>query len=76
MVLVHAAENTGDGSALYAAMERLPDEQKDVILMRFVEGMPLAETASVLHKSEDAVKGLQRRALIALRQAISNGSKP
>ena len=71
-----AAENASDGSALYAAMKRLPDDQKDVILLRFVEGMPLAETASVLHKSEDAVKGLQRRALITLRQAISNGSKP
>jgi RNA polymerase sigma-70 factor, ECF subfamily len=58
-------------ASLRAALGRLADDQKDVILMRFVEGLPLAETARILHKSEDAVKGLQRRALAALRQAMT-----
>jgi len=58
-------------NALRTALTGLGDDQKDVILLRFIEGLPLAETARALHKSEDAVKGLQRRALIALREALS-----
>ncbi len=49
------------------ALARLDENQRDVILLRFIEGMPIAETAGVLHKSEDAVKALQRRGLTALR---------
>ncbi len=67
----HSTEANLNEAALRSALGRLPDDQKDVILMRFVEGLPLAETARILHKSEDAVKGLQRRALTALRQVMS-----
>ena len=66
-----SAEANLNEAKLRSALGRLADDQKDVILMRFVEGLPLAETARVLHKSEDAVKGLQRRALAALRQAMT-----
>ena len=60
-------ENRLDSNTLKDALVRLNDEQRDVILMRFIEGMPIAQVAAALHKSEDAVKGLQRRALNALR---------
>ena len=56
---------------LAKALRKLTEEQRDVIIMRFVSGMPIAETARTLHKSEDAVKGLQRRALITLRDILS-----
>jgi DNA-directed RNA polymerase specialized sigma24 family protein len=39
--------------------------------MRFVTAMPVAEVAQALHKSEAAIKGLQRRALIALREILN-----
>lgn len=55
---------------LSKALARLNDEQREVVLMRFVVGMPIAEVAATLHKSEDAVKGLQRRALITLRELL------
>jgi RNA polymerase sigma-70 factor (ECF subfamily) len=55
---------------LRLALSTLNDEQRDVIILRFLEDVPIAEVAQVLHKSEDAVKGLQRRALIALRTAL------
>jgi RNA polymerase sigma-70 factor (ECF subfamily) len=57
--------------SLRNALFKLSDEQRDVILMRFVAGMPIAETATALSKSEDSVKGLQRRALISLRKILS-----
>ena len=58
--------------AIRQALERLNDEQRDVIVMRFVTGMPIAEVAQALNKSEDAVKGLQRRGLAALRDVLSD----
>jgi RNA polymerase sigma-70 factor (ECF subfamily) len=57
---------------LRQALSRLTDEQRDVILMRFIAGMPIFETAQALDKSEDAVKGLQRRALMSLRKILSD----
>lgn len=57
--------------SLRRALFKLTDEQRDVILMRFVAGMPIAETASALSTTEDSVKGLQRRALISLRKILS-----
>jgi len=58
--------------ALRQALERLNEEQRDVIVMRFVTGMPISEVAQALNKSEDAVKGLQRRGLAALRDVLTD----
>ena len=55
---------------LKLALAELTEEQRDAVLLRFVAGMPIAETAETLNKSQDAVKGLQRRALMALREAL------
>ena len=52
---------------LAAALARLDELQRDVLLLRFIEGLPIAETALILHKTEDSIKALQRRALLALR---------
>ena len=64
------AEQALTSEMLQKALAQLGDDQRDVILLRFVEGMPLSEVASALHRSEDAVKGLQRRALLGLRDLI------
>jgi RNA polymerase sigma-70 factor (ECF subfamily) len=64
----NSVDHSLEAQSLHTALNQLNDDQKDVILIRFVEGLPLAETARVLHKSEDSVKGLQRRALEALRE--------
>lgn len=66
---------TQDG--LLAAISRLPEIQQDVLLMRFFEGLPIAETALILHRSEDAIKSLQRRGLQALRRHLTKkGERP
>ena len=56
---------------LQAALHDLNDNQREVIILRFILRLPIAETALVLQKSEDAIKGLQRRALQNLRQTLS-----
>jgi RNA polymerase sigma-70 factor (ECF subfamily) len=59
-----------DHQSLSKALSRLPDDQKDVIILRFVAGLPIYEAAQTLNKSEDSIKGLQRRALLTLRQVL------
>ena len=56
---------------LNRALKKLNEEQQIVILLRFLAGMPIGEVAQSLIKSEDAVKGLQRRALIALHSTLN-----
>jgi RNA polymerase sigma-70 factor (ECF subfamily) len=58
---------------LRQALVKLPENQRDVIVMRFISGMPIGEVAESLHKSEDSIKGLQRRALLALREILNQG---
>lgn len=57
--------------SLVHALNMLTEEQRDVIVLRFISGLPIAEAAQSLNKSEDAIKGLQRRGLIALREILS-----
>ena len=45
----------------------LTDEQKEVIILRFIEGNTNEEIAKIMNKSVGAIKGLQFRALSALR---------
>ena len=53
---------------LFQLVERLPDAQRRVIEMRFVEERSIREIATALDRSEGAVKQLQLRALENLRK--------
>jgi RNA polymerase sigma-70 factor (ECF subfamily) len=52
------------------ALEALEPSQGEVIALRFLVGMPLREVALTLDKSIAAVKGLQYRGLITLREQL------
>ena len=56
---------------LLTALKHLTDDQRDVLILRFIDGLSLGEVARVLHKSEDAIKGLQHRALACLKDLLS-----
>jgi RNA polymerase sigma-70 factor (ECF subfamily) len=47
-------------------LAQLTDDQRDVIILRFIEEMSLAEVADTLDKTVGAVKALQHRALASL----------
>jgi len=55
---------------LYQLVEALPDDQRRVIIRRFVAQKSLREIATELGRSEGAVKQLQLRALQNLRERI------
>ena len=55
---------------LFDAVNSLPPEQRDCILMRFIQGMSIAETAAALKRSEGAIKQLQLRAVRSLAKRV------
>jgi len=56
--------------AIWQATDRLPEKQRTVFLLRFVEDMELLEIAEVLRMSEGTVKKHLFRALHAVRQRM------
>jgi RNA polymerase sigma-70 factor (ECF subfamily) len=54
-------------ASLFQCVDRLPNEQRRVIAMRFAEGRSIREIAGLLEKTEGAIKQLQWRALQKLR---------
>jgi len=63
-------EETDRRIALYQQMALLPEVQRQVIQMRFVEEKSIREVAAALDRSEGAVKQLQLRALEHLRKSM------
>jgi len=56
---------------LFEAVNALPKEQRDCVLMRFIQGLSIAQTAAALGRSEGAVKQLQLRAVRGLAKTVS-----
>jgi RNA polymerase sigma-70 factor (ECF subfamily) len=56
--------------AVWAATENLPERQKTVFLLRFVEGMDLLEIAAATGLKEGTVKAHLFRALQAVRERV------
>ncbi len=56
---------------LFEAVNSLPNEQRDCVLMRFIQGLSIAQTAAALGRSEGAVKQLQLRAVRSLAKTVS-----
>jgi len=64
-------EKSLTGENLRRALDKLNADQRDVIILRFVLGMPIAEAARAINRSQNAVKALQRRGLLALRDLLA-----
>jgi RNA polymerase sigma-70 factor (ECF subfamily) len=58
---------------LLQALTELPAEQRDCLVMRFLQGMSIAETAAVLGRSDGAVKQLQLRGVRNLAKLMPEG---
>lgn len=62
---------------LHAALDSLPDEQRQVMIMRHVVGLSPPEIAERMGRSESSVHGLQHRGRRALQLELSRlGSAP
>ena len=57
-------------AALLDAVRQLKPEQQECVVLRFLQGLNIAETAEVMGRSEGAVKQLQLRAVRALAKLL------
>ncbi len=71
-----AVERRLTTESLRWGLSKLSADQRDVVVLRFVADLPIAEVARTLNRSEDAVKGLQRRGLVALRAILAGSEVP
>jgi RNA polymerase sigma-70 factor, ECF subfamily len=59
-----------DMEVVRRAMGKLKPDYQDVIILRFIEDLPLKETAVAMKKTEGAVKLMQHRAIKELKKII------
>jgi RNA polymerase sigma-70 factor, ECF subfamily len=67
----HAAEQTNERELLLAAIQHLPRERQELLMLKFVERMSNAEIGRVLGRSEGAVKSLYHRTLVSLKELLA-----
>lgn len=61
-----------DSQRAFKLLASLTPDQRDVVALRFIADLSLAETATAIDKPLTATKALQRRALRALRRNLSS----
>jgi RNA polymerase sigma factor (sigma-70 family) len=66
----HSSRTIEDRMALRKAINGLPQQYRDVILLRFAEGMQFNEIAELTGQNLEATKSLFRRAVSALRNTL------
>jgi RNA polymerase sigma-70 factor, ECF subfamily len=62
-----------DARALRHALDQLADDRRQVIVLRFADGLSAREIGAVLGRSEGAVRVLQHRALRQLADLLAAG---
>jgi len=67
-------ENVERRAALFQLVDRLPEDQRRVIVARFVEQKSIRDIAQELKRTEGAIKQLQFRALEKLRVSMEGAN--
>ncbi|MFH1650873.1 MAG: ECF subfamily RNA polymerase sigma factor, BldN family [Chloroflexota bacterium] len=70
---VTTMETKMDIEQLAQAVKELTGAQREVISLRFTSGLPIAQVAKMMGKSEGAVKALQHSAVRSLRRLMATG---
>lgn len=65
-----ATERKLSGERLRRGMKALTEEQKEVVILRFIMGYEHGEVAEIMGRSAGAIRALQFRALSALKGAL------
>jgi RNA polymerase sigma-70 factor (ECF subfamily) len=58
---------------LLAGMQQLSDDQRECLVLRFMQGLSVAETAAAMGKKDGAIKALQHRAVRRLASLLPEG---
>ncbi len=65
-----AAEASDRHLDLEAAIAELTDDQRELVTLKFIQGLTNGEIAEITGRSPEAIRTLQFRALMALRQIL------
>jgi RNA polymerase sigma-70 factor (ECF subfamily) len=68
---VAIAERRMSAAQLRVALQELTEDQHQVIVLKFLEGLSNQEVADILDKPVGAIKSLQHRALAALQRHLA-----
>ena len=71
-----AMEQLEEGARLFRLVNDLPEDQRQVVVMRFAGQKSIREIATQIGRSEGAVKQLQFRGLENLRTRLGSKTKP
>jgi RNA polymerase sigma-70 factor, ECF subfamily len=66
----HAEVSHDRGHALREALEELPEDQREVLVLRHIVGLSPVQIAGTLNKSESSVHGLHHRGRRSLRASL------
>lgn len=69
-------DRTGQRRRLRDAVAQLPDRQRDVVVLRIIEGKSTAQAASAMNCAQGTVKAALHQALRKLQQQLSPVSNP
>jgi RNA polymerase sigma-70 factor (ECF subfamily) len=58
---------------LLRCVAELGEDQRECIVLRFMQGLSVAETASIMNRNEGAIKALQHRAVRRLAHLLPSG---
>ena len=67
----HIAESSLQLQEIQKAISTLPEQQRQVILLKFFNEADNNEIEHIMGKKQGAIRALQMRALISLRQRLS-----
>jgi RNA polymerase sigma-70 factor (sigma-E family) len=68
--LADQSRHVDDRLQLHAALLRIPASLRSVLVLRFIEGLSVAETAEALGRPEGTVKNYTSRGLEAMRKIL------
>jgi len=66
----HSAKSLEERVYIQYALQKLPDNYREIILLRFAEDMQFNEIAELMNQNLEATKSLFRRAIAALRNHL------
>ena len=65
------AERTNERELLLAAIQQLPPERQQLLMLKFVERMSNADIGRLMGRSEGAIKSLYHRTLVSLKDLLA-----
>ena len=69
------AREVGRALDIQKAMGHLTDEQREMVTLKFIEGLSNAELAEITGRTADAIRHLQFRAMSSLRRILGGEEK-